>query len=216
MRRITLVIMFLAAVFCLGGCGTDTHAGKEVTNAPIDEKPVIYLYPQEKTKITVKLELSGDMTTAYPAYRDGWTVIADTDGTLTDEQGMEYSYLYWEGNSDMACDFSKGFCIRGADTAHFLEGVLSEMGLTRREANEFIVYWLPKMEKNEFNVISFQGKNYSDSARLTVTPKPDAVIRVNMAWYGTEQPVTIEPQTFDQTARNGFTVVEWGGRECKP
>ena len=48
------------------------------------DKPVIYLYPTEKTKVSVKLLKDNNITCSYPKYQDGWEVIADTDGTLTD------------------------------------------------------------------------------------------------------------------------------------
>ena len=70
------------------------------------------------------------------------------DGTLTDDAGQTYSYLYWEGTDTIAYDFSQGFCVAGTDTAAFLEDALAQLGLTRREANEFIVYWLPQMQEN--------------------------------------------------------------------
>ncbi|MBO4212465.1 MAG: hypothetical protein J5878_07410 [Oscillospiraceae bacterium] len=100
---------------------------------------------------------SGRLSCTYPAYGAGWSVTAQPDGTLTDENGTVYNYLYREGVNDAARDFSKGFCVRGADTADFLEDALSKLGLTRREANEFIVSRLPRMEDNAWNLISFQS-----------------------------------------------------------
>ena len=174
-------------------------------------KPVIYLYPQEPTEVTVKLEYDGELTCTYPKYKDGWTVTAYPDGTVTDGQGIEYNYLYWEGLDNRQSDFSRGFCVPGEETAVFLEKALEKLGLNRREANEFIVYWLPLMESNTYNVISFQTTTYTDMAKLCVTPTPDTMIRVFMAWYVTETPVSIPEQELTAPARQGFTVVEWGG-----
>ena len=47
---------------------------------------------------------------------------------------------FWEGENNTDYDFSKGFCVAGADTADFLREKLAEIGLTPREYNEFIVY----------------------------------------------------------------------------
>ena len=181
------------------------------TAAP--EKPVIYLYPEAETLVTVKLDFDGELTCTYPSYGDGWAVTAAPDGTLTDAEGRIYSYLYWEGAGEGSWDFSKGFCVRGADTAAFLEKALADLGLTRREANEFIVYWLPRMEDNPWNLIAFQNEAYTDRACLTVDPAPDTVIRVFMAWQALEAPIDIEPQTLTAPERSGFTLVEWGGAE---
>lgn len=179
------------------------------------EKPVVYLYPEEETTVSVKLALSGRLTCAYPAYNDGWQVTAAPDGTITDANGTEYNYLYWEGISAAEYDFSTGFCVAGSDTAEFLEKALAELGLSRREANEFIVYWLPRMEQNAYNLISFQGTAYTESAKLDITPAPDTVIRVFMAWKPLDEAVEIPPQSLPMPERRGFTVVEWGGTEIK-
>ena len=103
----------------------------------------------------------------------------------------------------------------GEDTAAFLEGALEQLGLTEREANEFIVYWLPRMEGNAYNLVSFQNEAYTDSAALTIDPAPDTLIRVFMAWKPLSTAVTIEEQELKPVERNGFTVVEWGGTEVR-
>ena len=179
------------------------------------EKPVIYLYPEQETTVSVSLDYAGTLTATYPAYENGWTVTAEPDGTLYDVNGDEDSYLFWEGENNTDYDFSKGFCVAGADTADFLREKLAEIGLTPREYNEFIVYWLPKMQDNPYNLISFQSEAYTDAAKLDIDPTPDSVLRVFMAWKPLGRPQTIEPQTFTPFARDGFTVVEWGGCEVK-
>ena len=87
----------------------------------LSAKPVIYLYPEEETEVTVTLELDGTFTSTYPDYGEGWTVNAAPDGTLTDpDTGRTYYCLFWEGVTDAEYDFSTGFCVAGADTAAFL------------------------------------------------------------------------------------------------
>ena len=180
-----------------------------------ESKPVIYLYPEVETEVTVRLDYQGRLTCTYPAPDpDGaWRVTARPDGTLTDRQGREYSYLFWEGASDgNPPDFSRGFVVKGSDTAAFLREKLAYMGLTPREYNEFIVYWLPRMQDNPWNLIAFQGKNYTDSAPLTVTPRPDSVLRVFMAYRPLATPIVVPPQELTPFVRKGFTLVEWGGQ----
>ncbi len=179
------------------------------------EKPVIYLYPTKETDVKVDLVLKGELTCTYPEYKNGWTVKAMPDGTLYNKEGNEYYCLYWEADINIKPDFSKGFCIRGIDTADFLKDKLLSIGLTQREANEFIIYWLPIMQNNEYNVISFQTDNYEQAARLLVEPKPESVLRVYMAFYESDKYIELEPQSFKPFTRKGFTVVEWGGSEVK-
>ncbi len=178
-------------------------------------KPVIYLYPEEKTDVSVSLELKGKLTCTYPLYNEGWNVTAFPDGTLTDKKGQSYNYLYWEGDIKANYDFSKGFCVKGTDTAEFLENALEKLGLNRKEANEFIVFWLPLMQNNEYNIISFQTTAYTDAAKLLVTLAPDTVIRVFMTYIPSEKYVETEEQALSAPERKGFTVVEWGGTEIK-
>ena len=176
-------------------------------------KPIIYLYPEEPTECSLKLTLvGGELTCTYPEYNDGWKgFVAHPDGTLVFPDGKEYYALYWEGTQIESWDFSSGFSVKGEDTAEFLEWALAAQGLTAREANEFIVYWLPLMENNEYNVISFQTSAYTDTTHLEITPAPDTLLRVFMAYYPSDTDVDIEPQAFDAVSRDGFTVVEWGG-----
>ncbi len=176
-------------------------------------KPVIYLYPEAETEVSVKLTLDGRLTCTYPAYNSGWKVTAAPDGTLTDAKGQTYNYLYWEGETNARWDMTEGFCVKGEDTAAFLEDALAKLGLNRREANEFIVYWLPLMQENPYNIISFQTEVYTDAAKLQIDPAPDTLIRVFMAWQGSDTYVAIEEQELTAPERTGFTVVEWGGTE---
>lgn len=202
-------VLVLMLVLTLYSCGHNTQE-------QVAAKPVIYLYPTEETKVSVKLDYDGELTSTYPSYKDGWNVVAKPDGTLRSlENGREYYCLFWEGESQTKYDFSKGFVVEGKDTKVFLEDALAKLGLNEREANEFIIYWLPKMEHNPYNLISFQQEAYTDSAKLTITPKPDSEIRVFMTWKKLDRKVKIEPQELKTPQRIGFTVVEWGGTEVK-
>ena len=210
-----LLLLVLACLLITRPFYHSNHREEDDDHGLTLAKPVIYLYPKEEMEVTVRLELDGNLTCTYPAYDEGWTVTARPDGTLTDECGQTYNYLYWEGLSDTEFDFSRGFCVPGGDTAVFLEDALARLGLTRREANEFIVYWLPRMEQNPYNLISFQTDAYTGHAVLTVTPEPDSLLRIFMAWKPLEAPVDLPAQDLPVFSRNGFTVAEWGGTEVK-
>ena len=179
---------------------------------PETAKPVIYLYPEETMDVSIKLDYNGQLTTTYPAYNNGWTVTAQPDGTIT-SGGREYYCLFWEGNSAVDYDLSSGFVVKGSETEAFLEKSLKQLGLTDKEANEFIIYWLPKMENNPYNLISFQQEVYTDNAVLTIEPQPDCLLRVFMAWKGLDEPISVPAQQLPSFERSGFTVVEWGGSQ---
>ena len=207
MKRILALLLALLLLAVLTGCWP--------LEEQYTEKPVIYLYPETETDVTVQLDYVGDLTCTYPAYDGAWRVTAAPDGTLTDEDGQAYRYLYWEGTDNVQYDFSEGFCVPGDETAAFLEDALAQLGLTRTEANEFIIYWLPQMEGNAYNLISFQQSAYTDAAKLTITPQPDTLLRVFMAWKPLTKAMEIAPQTLTAPERTGFTAVEWGGAEVR-
>ncbi len=71
------------------------------------------------------------------------------------------------------------------------------------------------MKHNKYNLISFQGDAYTNSAKLNITPTPDSLLRVFMAYVPLEEAVNIQPQQLETFKRNGFTVVEWGGSEIE-
>ncbi len=205
MKKWMLFLMAASILLALAGC---TEPEEEYSDA----KPVIYLYPEEEMAVSVELDYNGKLTSSYPAYNGSWEVIAKPDGTLMDpETHREYYCLFWEGVSEEPYDFSSGFVVSGAGTGAFLEETLKKMGLTDREANEFMIYWLPQMESNPYNLISFQGEAYTDRAGLKITPEPDSILRVFMAWKPLEEPVEIPEQALPSFERDGFTAIEWGG-----
>ncbi len=194
----------------------------EWTDFPPDvDKPVIYLYPEEETDINITLDFNGDLTCTYPAYDpvSGWTVTASPDGNIYDHgTGRNYDYLFWEGQSpEVPCSFDHAACVAGEDTAAFLESYLTACGLNDSEIDDFISFWLPDMEGNAYNLISFPTEEYEQMAQLNVSPAPDTVIRVYMVFTPLDAPVQIEDGhelIFPEgVSRDGYTLVEWGGSQ---
>jgi len=188
-------------------------------------KPIIYLYPEETTEVNVFLENPNLLTHTYPKYDEntGWNVIAEPSGNLkylnNDKEQNLYA-LYWEGNSakDKKIE-DDGFIVKGEDTVDFLEEKLALLGLNEREAEEFIVYWLPRMEENKYNYIRFETANeIEQNMPLNISPKPDTTIRIMMDWceINSESEANrlshnIKEQELTTPEREGFVAVEWGG-----
>ena len=199
----------------LDGC-TVTVCSEDIRGLLMEiKKPVIYLYPETPMKCSVRVKIDGRLTCTYPTHGNaGWRdFVAAPDGTLTFPDGRKFYCLYWEGTTPTRWDFSNGYCVRGRETGAFLADILAKMGLSFREANEFIIYWLPRMQENPYNVIAFQGESYERSAKLEIEPQPDSILRVFMAWKASDRPVDIPAPDIKTFERNGFTVVEWGGTE---
>lgn len=183
----------------------------------IELKPIIYLYPEKETELEVKLGKPEDLTVSYPKYEDGWKVIASPNGDLVDRKtGNKMYALYWEGeNNDFETDYSTGFVAEGEKSAEFLEEKLEILGLNYKEKEEFITYWLPKMEKNKYNYIYFLTENEIEKGMpIEVSENPETVIRVRMAFKGLDEKIEVREQKLEKApGRNGFTMVEWGGIE---
>jgi hypothetical protein len=179
-------------------------------------KPVIYLYPTATQEVAVKVDFKGQIIHSYPKYaaNTGWQVKAQPNGTLTDlHTGKEYGYLFWEGKSDYHYQANAGFVVKGEQTALFLDEKLATLGLNRAEATDFITYWLPELESNPYNLIHFATTTYEEQAPMSIDPKPTSIIRVFMVYQPLEQVVDIPEQSLTTPSRQGFTVVEWGGKK---
>ena len=181
-------------------------------------KPIIYLYPEEETEVTVSLGYSDLITCSYPKYTDYWNVLAYPNGDLIDLDTNRTLYsLYYE--STCAIEFKiedEGFIVAGEDTAEFLEEKLELLGLNQREAEEFIIYWLPILQENEYNYIRFATYDEIEANMpLEINPEPDTLIRVLMTYKGLDEPIEVTEQILETPERTGFVAVEWGGTEIE-
>lgn len=104
------------------------------------DKPILYLYPEKEEKVTISFEHPEDLLTTYPKYETKWEVTATPDGNLYDESGKYYYALYWDEKNTTTEDFVEGFYVTKENAIDFLEETLTQIGLTEREQNEFIMY----------------------------------------------------------------------------
>lgn len=190
--------------------------GEPRVDPAVAEKPILYLYPEDTTHVQVSIALTNhDFIFTYPAYPErGWDVIASPSGNLFDlNTQRNYYSLFWETEGvPIATDLTEGFLVKGADTRRFLEEKLAYLGLNEHEANEFLIYWLPKMERNTYNAIHFAFEDYEAISQLEITPKPNCLIRIMMLFTPLDAPIFLTPQMLEKAPeRNGFVAVEWGG-----
>ena len=192
-------------------------------------KPVLYVYPEREQSLTVSLEVEGELGTVYPApdalettdwgTRASWTVTASPDGTLTDASGRTYPSLFWDGPVGQESP-EEGFVVAREDAVPFLEEKLALLGLTDKEAADFITFWAPRIRANEYTFVSFDASSYAQQVTYSFADEagnqvvPDTFIRVFMTIRAADADETVTPQNFAPTpTRSGFTVVEWGGAE---
>ncbi|MBE9576309.1 SusC/RagA family TonB-linked outer membrane protein [Flavobacterium proteolyticum] len=181
-------------------------------------KPVIYLYPIEKTEIDLQLNFKGKLLTSFPKYDKNWEVVAEPNGQIFDKKSNRYySSLFWDGTIDFPEEHYKyddGFIVPKEKLAEFFIEKLEYIGLNNQETNEFIQYWLPILERNKYNFIHFLiNEECNEIATLKVNPKAETMIRIYIEFYGLENYTRINEQKLPKTERKGFTIVEWGGAD---
>jgi hypothetical protein len=176
-------------------------------------KPILYLYPQKNnTKITVKFSKPNQLTTTYPKYNNSWEVIANKNGDLYDSNGKYYYALYWEEKGSINVTFNKGFYVTKDNASEFLENKLTEIGLNAKERNEFIMYWLPVLEKNGQSLVYFEFTNSRENYnKLIINPKPDSLLRIAIHIKKVNNYVNISEENIPKFTRKGFAAIEWGG-----
>jgi hypothetical protein len=176
-------------------------------------KPVIYLYPKTEMNVSVQVEPKGGFSITEPAYNNGWLVKASPNGELFNYADQEeYPYLFWEGFGINYQRPEQGFIVAKENVKEFLEDKLAYLGLVKHEYDEFIEFWLPKMQEEDYYFITFVPQSEFDLlAPLTVEPKPDTVIRIFMDYEGLNNYIEVPEQALQKGVREGFTVIEWGG-----
>lgn len=178
----------------------------------IVDKPILYLYPKEDIFVNIKLKYSDKIKTSYPKYNNGWYVLAKPNGSLYDVNNKYYYALYWDEESNSNVDFSEGFYVTKDEAIKFLEEKLTIIGLNNKEKNEFIMYWLPKLEDNEKSLVYFElTEERQKENELIINPAPDSLLRVNMHVKKVNTKTEIKEQELPSFERRGFVAVEWGG-----
>jgi len=207
------------------GFNTVIYLNFEPAYRPIKvKKPVIYLYPEVITTVSVNVKPVGKMTFTYPDLKDGWQVTAHPGGELT-VGGKSYPYLFWESAQErmqffVAADTERrGFVVAKETAVAFLEEKLTAMGLNAKEQADFITFWGPQLTAHDQCMVQFIVNEACDAfAELVCSPQPDHVNRLYMIWQpvGNQKIPVLSPQQLPVFDRTGFDVLEWGGSEIPP
>ncbi|KKQ28083.1 MAG: hypothetical protein US42_C0002G0038 [Candidatus Magasanikbacteria bacterium GW2011_GWC2_37_14] len=177
-------------------------------------KPVIYLYPEETTDVSVKVAPTGGLTITEPMYNNGWLVKATPNSELFNYANQtNYPYLFWEGKANDFVTPDYGYVIKREQVAMKMKEILGKLGLNTKETADFLEFWQPKLEVKPYVFVTFvPQREFDKMAPLTISPKPDKVIRVFMDYEPLEKFINVPEPQFSTPIRTGFTVVEWGGR----
>lgn len=185
---------------------TNTKYGPQAECA----KPVVYLYPAEKTD--VRVELDALVTVSEPKYGSGWDVVAEPDGTLT-VGGVEYDSLFWDGygNGEYP-EITKGYVVKTENVMSLIEQQMAYMNFNEKEIRDFVEFWTPHMPEEMYTRFTWLlTTDMERLAKLSIEPKPDTLIRVFLDYEGLTEPIEIETQKLPRIEREGFVATEWGG-----
>jgi hypothetical protein len=180
-------------------------------------KPVIYLYPVKDTLVNVKLDTPGKIVESIPSYtNEGWNnILAHSNGSF-EYKGKTYNELYYESSVTKVEVRKEGFVVTKSNAEEQLKTITYKLGLIKPEQEEFLNYWLPKINSlsSKYIFISIISPNEKERIdKVEINPQPDTRIEFLVYFKPVENPYTpaalILPQ--NPPKRNGFTEVEWGG-----
>ena len=178
-------------------------------------KPVVYLYPEKPILVDVSVETPGKIVVSDPLYpAGGWkNVLAHPDGTLIYEN-RTYKELFYESEVDEFLKPANGVIIAVSQLEPKLKELIFRLGLNDGESQEFLDFWVPRLEKLNSNYILFSLIEKSAKEKIdhvNISPEPDTRIEFIGYFKPLSTPVEITPLTLPaRPERVGFTAVEWG------
>ena len=178
-------------------------------------KPVIYLYPTKPTFVDVSIETPGRIVVSDPLYpAGGWkNVLSEPNGTLTYE-GEQYRELFYESEVSNFLKPKNGVIIATSELRTKLKKLVYELGLNEFESEEFLDFWVPRLENLNSNYILFSVIEKSAKEKIdhvNINPEPDTRIEFIGYFKPISTPLAVEPLKLPaRPERRGFTSVEWG------
>jgi len=207
-KTIWMSVFILAPVLVLASLGCDEDDDDDKTPAD-GGAPYIYLYPEEAGEVDVTLTPTegGFLMESDPPYDDGWTVWAEPSGLIDGE----YEYLYYSARVWLEFQTVTGDAVPAEEIFAWFGLELPAMGLTQKEADDFVEYWSEHLPYAPCYLVYPQYNSYVDAqVAIDVDPEPDSVLRLWLVIYGAESCEPIQPAAHYEFSRDGFTVVEWG------
>ena len=174
------------------------------------DKPNIYIYPNQKVELDVYLNFpkGGSIVQSIPQYKDGWNVTVDTSGLIDNE----YHYLFYECRVPNYFQKEKGWIIKQENLEDFFRQNLSLTGFINNEIDDFIDYWIPRLNyASEYIIYPQYINNISPLIELYLSETPESLLRLfYLIEENTKGISMIEKPVIPEFERRGFTVAEWG------
>ncbi|TLU83147.1 MAG: hypothetical protein FDX30_08795 [Chlorobium sp.] len=210
MRAFIVLALFASLSFTSGFCD-DTVPGswRKADLEQVVKKPALYLYPESKTTVEVRLGPKGRITKTIPEYKDKWKVTVDSKGRID----RKYRYLFYEAQLDTPiAQPQEGWCVRSGELGTWMRSHLPLFGLNSREAKDFRAYWLKNLPKSTCWIIRMiQPEVVDDQLGLIIRPEPKSLLRVLLHFTPSKEMVKLREPEIRRFEREGFVAVEWGG-----
>ena len=199
----------------------ERHAGVEIKQwqyeidfvleeGMIAYKPNIYLYPKTTQKMNVSLSLpqGGCICESDPKYPDQWQKIKVKPSGLINDQ---YGYLFYEAILPDQWQYDEGWSVKVSDLESFFRTNLTEYGFIENEINDYIDYWIPKLQDSPYyNIYPQHTEKINGLVELNISKIPNSVLRlfyvIKDAPEKEDMPVPVIPGF----VREGFVITEWG------
>jgi hypothetical protein len=125
----------------------------------------------------------------------------------------EYDYLFYEAALPDRWQYEEGWSVMINDLETFFRKNLTEYGFIDNEINDFINYWIPKLDDSPYyNIYPQYTDKVDELVTLHISKEPKSLMR--MFYVIKESPLMkatdIPAPMIPEFERNGFTVTEWG------
>jgi hypothetical protein len=174
-------------------------------------KPNIYIYPQENIHLDVHIDfpLGGKVVASIPDYKNGWDVSVASTGLIDNK----FTYLFYESIQPNIWQTKSGWVVKKSDLKDFFKENMSLYGFAGQEIQDFIDYWIPRLNEHDYYSICPQTSNTINKAvQLRFSKEPERILRLYYMIKGRDNSsknelVKPEMPGFE---RKGYFVTEWG------
>ena len=181
-----------------------------LANWPVIKKPAIYIYPEENDRFQIKLRLKNGtkITKSIPEYKSSWDVSVEKSGKID----SKYDYLFYEASIKKIPDISCGWCISQKNLRNELDDLLLKIGLNEQETEEFLNYWLNRLQDYKYyKIFPVVNQQLEEYVELEITPPAKTSFRVWFFFQGCDKLEELPSPQINKFVREGTTVIEWGG-----